>query len=54
MKREKPAHGDIRDLDKIGSNDFKDGMLEVTEEELRIQKTTQAAKGGDSSLNKGN
>ncbi|MDD2504528.1 MAG: hypothetical protein PHG58_11910 [Clostridia bacterium] len=54
MKREKPAHGDIRDLEKISSYEFKNEILEVTEEELRIRETTQTAKRGDSSRNKGN
>lgn len=32
--KKKPAHGDIRDLEKIGSSDFKKELVEMTEQEL--------------------
>ncbi len=53
MKGKKIAHGDIRDLGKIGGNDFKNGMLEVTEEELQIREMMQTTKKGENRLNKG-
>ncbi len=48
--KKKPAHGDIRDLEKIGGGDFKKEMLDMTEKELRIQETMQAANKGHNPL----
>ena len=45
--KKKPAHGDIRDLEKIGSSDFKKDMVDMTEQELRIRETMQTAREGD-------
>ncbi len=49
MKKNR-VHGDARDLESIGSQEFKEGMMEVTEKELRIgeesKKTEKKNVGG--------
>jgi hypothetical protein len=39
--KKKLAHGDIRDLEAISSDDFKKEMMEVTQNELQIQATSK-------------